>query len=113
MNDKQMYSECLECGGKFRVGGLPATSVDKIPGIELEKESLTCGIERHFYRCPHCGFEYTVMLTDEEIRALMEKREKLRGFEKIKNQGVRQQKIQEFETLDREIKKKLNKLNGK
>ena len=51
------------------------------------------------------------MLTDEEIRDLMVQREKLRGYGKIKNQGLREQKRREYLDLDKKIKEKLDLLN--
>lgn len=59
----------------------------------------------------HCGMEYTIMLTDEEIRDLMAQREKFRGYGKIKNQGLREQKRREYLDLDKKIKEKLDLLN--
>lgn len=92
---------------------VPNTCLDSTPGTQLEKQMYASGIERTFYRCPWCGMEYTVMLTDEEIRELMKKRDALKGYEKIINQGVREQKKEEFEALDKEIKQKLDVLNSK
>lgn len=74
---------------------------------------LASGIERTYYLCPHCGFKYTVMLTDYRIRELMQKRDKLRGYAKYKNNGVRDGKKKEYELLDMKVKEELNILNGK
>lgn len=87
-----MKINCIVCGKEIRMDNVPNTCLDSAPGVQLEKLMYESGIERTFYRCPWCGMEYTVMLTDEEIRALMKKRDKLKGYEKIKNQGIREQK---------------------
>lgn len=108
-----MKINCIVCGKEIRMDNVPNTYLDSTQGVQLEKLMYESGIERIFYRCPWCGMEYTVMLTDEEIRALMKKRDKLKGYEKIKNQGIREQKKKEFETLDQEIKEKLEILNKK
>lgn len=110
--DNPIYTECVMCNKKMKIGHTPPTVLDSIPGIKLEKEMLACGIERTYYSCPHCGYKYTVTLTDEETRGLMHERDKLKGFANIKNAGVRQQKQKEYEELDGTIKEKLNKLNG-
>ena len=93
---------CAICGGKFLT-----------IGIELKKEELSCGIEKTYYECPHCGFKYTVIITDQEIRELIKKRNLIKGYASIKNPELREQKRKAFERIDKQIKEKLNKLNGK
>lgn len=111
--DKPIYTECAMCNHKIKMGHNPPTVLDNIPGVRLEKEMMACGIERTFYICPHCGYKYTVMLTDEKIRMLIQKRDRLKGFANISNAKARQCKQKEYEKLDPQIKEKLNKLNGK
>ena len=106
-----MIMICIECGKEICLGQKPNTCLDMVPGVELKKQSLACGLERTYYACPHCGMEYTIMLTDEEIRDLMAQREKFRGYGKIKNQGLREQKRREYLNLDKKIKEKLDLLN--
>lgn len=108
-----MITTCVECRKEIRLGQTPNTCLDMIPGIEMKKQVLACGLERTYYSCPHCGMEYTIMLTDEEIRDLMAQRENLRGHSKIKNQGLREQKRREYLALDKKIKEKLDLLNQK
>lgn len=113
LNDKRMQSVCVMCNKPIRFGGEKVCVLENIPVVELRKEMLESGIERTFYICPHCDFKYTVMLTDEETRELMKTRNKIKGYAKYKNAGVRLRKQEEYEKIDKEIKEKLNKLNGK
>lgn len=93
------YTTCTICGGKVL-----------IEGVELKKEMSTCGIERTYWICPHCGFSYTVLLTDEEIRGLMLKRDALKPyFSDPRNT----REIKKYMRLSRKIKNKINQLNGK
>lgn len=113
MADNPIYTACAMCGKQIRMTKLPGTVLDRVPTVELNTEMLSSGIERTYYLCPHCKFKYTVMLTDEEIRELMKRRDKLKGYAGIKNKGVREQRKEEYEALDKEIKEKLNMLNDK
>lgn len=111
--NQPLITACAMCDKPMRVGWQLPTALDRIPGVELQKEMMASGLERTYYYCPHCGHKYTVMLTDEEIRELMGERDKLKGFAGIKNKRIREQKQMEFEKLDKEIKEKLNRLYGK
>ena len=80
-----------------------------IEGIELMSEiNEVTGLERIYYMCPHCGFEYTVALTDEKIRNLMAKRERLRALYK---QKPTQKKLARINNLSLDIKQMMDKLN--
>ena len=81
--------------------------------IELKTRRFVSGLEKTYYSCPHCNFEYTIMITDQEIRQLMDKREGLKGYASIRCGEERRLREKEFHNLDAEIKKKLNKLNNK
>ena len=108
-----LITTCIMCNKQIKMSGEVTTVLDAVPGAEIKTEMLSCGFERTYYLCPHCGYKYTVMLTDEDISNLMGRREKLKGYAGIKNNGVREKKKNEYEALDNEIKEKLNKLNHK
>lgn len=74
-----------------------------------ERNEVT-GLERIYYLCPHCGFEYTIALTDQKIRDLMAKRERLKALYK---QKPTQKKLARINNLSVDIRNLMDKLNQK
>lgn len=65
---------CDECQGEY--------THDNIHIITEKCEDKD--VERQHYLCPHCGHDYTIIITNPEIRALISKRNKSKSsYEKI------------------------------
>ena len=92
--------KCVMCGESYLLEGIDLMS---------ERNEVT-GLERIYYMCPHCGFEYTVALTDEKIRSLMAKRERLKGLYK---QKPTPKKLARINNLSIDIRNLMDKLNQK
>lgn len=45
--------------------------------VELKHRAYTCGFEEDYFECPHCGFEYLGLRTDEESRNWCKERDKI------------------------------------
>lgn len=73
-------------------------------------ESAGCQIMKKYFECPHCGRQYTITVTDREMRLLIQKRQQLQG--RIRMAAARRMNagyIQKLTDAERELGKDLMK----
>lgn len=90
---------CDHCGNGFSSSS-----------IELAVRDRENGMQEQYYNCPICGKEYVVIKTDQEIRDLMKARDSVKGYA-LHPEAPNMKSL--FESLDKQIKEKLSKLNNK
>lgn len=89
---------CAMCGKQYDTGE-----------IVLEKElNPITGLERIFYEAPCCGFEYTIAITDKEVRGLMNRKMLLM---QIYRKSPTERTRKKLDKLTKEIKRKMDALN--
>lgn len=60
---------CNECKNTFRIDE---------GSIEIECIDIDRKIERQFYKCPNCGHKYTILITDQQMRDMINQRAVIR-----------------------------------
>lgn len=95
---KQRQIRCNMCGGMFD------TST-----IELKKKlNDISGVEKTYFTCPDCGFDYTVNVTTAEVRKLQAK---LKAERLVYSKNKTAKKLKEINAIEAELKEKMSVLN--
>ena len=89
---------CKECRYTFAL---------KEESIETECIDIDRKIERQFYKCPNCGHKYTILITDQPMRDMINQRQAIEiRIQKLagKKQIV---KIKKLEKEDESLKEQI------
>lgn len=80
----------------------------RIAGFEVGK--LDNGIEKTYFKCPHCNKEYVAFYTDEDIR---EKQEEMRALQARYHKAKKVKVLRRIQKLQAEIGRDMDKLKQK
>lgn len=82
--------------------------------IKLEERRYEGSVVQQFFRCPACGKEYTIIVTDKKLRDKIEKRRRLasmiRTYGKSMNEAALERKLRELDAMKRNIQKRAENL---
>lgn len=79
----------------------------KVSRMKHRKKRLRNRIDKHFYRCDHCGHEYLIGYMNDNTRT---KAKWIRKLNKLKYRTEEQE--QRIKTLNNEIKNEMEQLAG-
>lgn len=95
---EQRQIRCNMCGEMFDA-----------KDIELKKKLNDInGVERTYFTCPSCGFDYTVNVTTAEVRKLQKK---LQAEQLLYSKAKTAKKLKEINAIEAELKEKMSVLN--
>ena len=82
--------------------------------IKIEERKYEGSVVQQFFRCPGCGREYTVIVTDKKLRDKIEKRKRLasmiQAYGKSMNEAALERKLRELDAMKRNIQKRAENL---
>lgn len=82
--------------------------------IKLDERKYEGSVVQQFFRCPGCGKEYTIIVTDKKLRDKIEKRRRLasmiRAYGKSMNEVALERKLRELDAMKRNIQKRAENL---
>ncbi len=93
--DKSLLARCDGeggCGKEFRI-------------TKLELDKLNRGIEKTYFRCPHCNKEYVAFYTDRNIRRKQAKIRTLTDLEAISK--LKQEIGRDMDELKTKVEKRI------
>lgn len=77
--------------------------------IKIEERKYEGSVVQQFFRCPVCGREYTVIVTDKKLRDKIEKRKRLasmiQAYGKSMSEAALERKLRELDAMKRIIQK--------
>ncbi len=82
--------------------------------INIQERRFDDSVIQQYFRCPACGKEYTIIVTDKKLRDKIEKRRRLasmiRTYGKSMNEAALERKLRELDAMKRNIQKRAENL---